>query len=177
MAAGRGSAHVPPRGRAALEAGGEDQAVQIVVLAADPHAGLVDAFHTLAVGVHKVAGGHVVSLQNGNPWAALAPDRQGKVDNYPALAGIALGLEAYDPRRVHGSALSQAALDDLVGRLAGMTPEAIAFLPSLDPARAPVLLGGAIVAGEALRRSGRTEVVVSEADLLDGIARRLAGVV
>jgi hypothetical protein len=30
------------------------------------------------------------------------------------------------------------------------------------------------VAAEALRRSGRGEVVVSEADLLDGIARRLA---
>jgi len=93
---------------------------------------------------------------------------------FTALAGIALGLEAYDPRQVHGSVLSQAALDDLVGRLAGMTPEAIAFLPSLDPARAPVLLGGAIVAAAALRRSGGTGVVVSEADLLDAIARRLA---
>ena len=35
------------------------------------------------------AAGALTSLQNGNPWAALAPDRQGKVDNYPALAGIA----------------------------------------------------------------------------------------
>lgn len=29
------------------------------------------------------------SLQTGNPWAALAPERQGKVLNYPALAGTA----------------------------------------------------------------------------------------
>jgi len=93
---------------------------------------------------------------------------------FTALAGIALGLEAYDPRRVHRSVLSQAALDGLVGRVAGMTPEAIAFLPSLDPARASVLLGGAIVTAGALRRSGCGDVVVSEADLLDGIARRLA---
>ncbi len=35
------------------------------------------------------ASGALTSLQNGNPWAALAPDRRGKVDNYPALAGIA----------------------------------------------------------------------------------------
>ncbi len=55
-----------------------------------------------------------------------------------------------------------------------MSLQEIAGLPSLDPARAPVLLGGAVASAEALRRSGRPEVVVSEADLLDGIARRLA---
>lgn len=92
---------------------------------------------------------------------------------YTALAAIALGLEAYDPDRVHGSLLSLASLDGLAGRLAGLSLEGIAALPSLDSARAPVLLGGAIVAAEALRRSGRGEIVVSEADLLDGIALRL----
>jgi hypothetical protein len=35
------------------------------------------------------AAGALTTLQNGNPWAALAPDRQGKVDNYPARVGIA----------------------------------------------------------------------------------------
>ena len=93
---------------------------------------------------------------------------------YTALGAIALGLEAYDPDRVHGAAVTLQSLDALVARLAGMSLEEIAALPSLDPARAPVLLGGAIVGAEALRRSGRGEVVVSEADLLDGIARRLA---
>jgi exopolyphosphatase/guanosine-5'-triphosphate,3'-diphosphate pyrophosphatase len=93
---------------------------------------------------------------------------------YTALCAIALGLPAYDPERVHGAAVGLAALDALVGRLAGLSLAETAALPSLDPARAPVLLGGAIVAAEALRRSGRAEIVVSEADLLDGIARRLA---
>ena len=95
---------------------------------------------------------------------------------YTALAAIALGLPAYDPERVHGAVVTLGGLDALVARLAGMSLAAIAALPSLDPARAPVLLGGAVVGAEALRRSGRDEVVVSEADLLDGIARRLAGV-
>jgi exopolyphosphatase/guanosine-5'-triphosphate,3'-diphosphate pyrophosphatase len=94
---------------------------------------------------------------------------------YTALGAIALGLAAYDPERVHGAAVALASLDALVERLAGLSLEEIAALPSLDPARAPVLLGGAVVSAEALRRSGRGEVVVSEADLLDGIARRLAG--
>jgi exopolyphosphatase/guanosine-5'-triphosphate,3'-diphosphate pyrophosphatase len=93
---------------------------------------------------------------------------------YTALAALALGLPAYDPEKVHGAVVPLTALDALVGRLAALRLEQIAVLPSLDPARAPVLLGGAVVAAEALRRSGRGEVVVSEADLLDGIARRLA---
>ena len=95
---------------------------------------------------------------------------------YTALAAIALGLEVYDQEQVHGSIVSLAALDALAERLAGMTLEEAAVLPSLDPARAPVLLGGAVVGAEALRRSGCGEIVVSEADLLDGIARGLAQV-
>jgi exopolyphosphatase/guanosine-5'-triphosphate,3'-diphosphate pyrophosphatase len=89
---------------------------------------------------------------------------------YTALAGISLGLAAYERERVHGSVLSLAALDRLADRLAGLGLEQIAALPSLDPARAPVLLGGTVVGAEALRRSGRTDLVVSEADLLDGLA-------
>jgi exopolyphosphatase/guanosine-5'-triphosphate,3'-diphosphate pyrophosphatase len=93
---------------------------------------------------------------------------------YTALGAIALGLQAYDPERVHGAAVGLHTLEALVERLAGMSLEEIAGLPSLDPARAPVLLGGAIAGAEALRGSGRPEVVVSEADLLDGMAGRLA---
>lgn len=93
---------------------------------------------------------------------------------FTALAALTLRLSVYDSTRVHGTVVIQAALDALAERLAGMTRKEIAGLPSLDPARAPVLLGGAVASAEALRRSGRAEVVVSEADLLDGIARRLA---
>ena len=89
---------------------------------------------------------------------------------FTALAALALGLPAYDPKRVHGAVLTLAALDGLAERLAGLSLEETEALPSLDPARAPVLLGGAVVATEALRRSGCAEIVVSEADLLDGIA-------
>ena len=93
---------------------------------------------------------------------------------YTSQAALHLGLPEYDSARVHGTVVTQAALDALAERLAAMSLEEIAGLPSLDPARAPVLLGGAVASAEALRRSGTAEVVVSEADLLDGIARRLA---
>jgi exopolyphosphatase/guanosine-5'-triphosphate,3'-diphosphate pyrophosphatase len=65
-------------------------------------------------------------------------------------------------------------LDRLVEHLSGLTVEETAAIPSLDPKRAPVLLGGAIVAREAVRVSGLEEALVSESDLLDGIVLELA---
>ncbi|MGH9169115.1 MAG: exopolyphosphatase, partial [Acidimicrobiia bacterium] len=82
----------------------------------------------------------------------------------------------YDPQAVHGTRLSAEQLAGLVDRLAAMTVEETAAIPSLDPARAPVLLGGAVVAQGALRRAGASHVVVSESDLLDGVASGLLGI-
>lgn len=75
---------------------------------------------------------------------------------------------------VHGQVLRRFDLDHLVGRLAALTVEETAALPGLDPARAPVILGGAVVARESLRRLAATEITVSELDLLDGVVAGLA---
>ncbi len=94
---------------------------------------------------------------------------------FTALAAIALNLSEYVPARVHLSKLTPADVDDLVAQLAGMTVEETAAIRSLDPARAPVLLGGAIVVREAVRHVGDVEVVVSENDILAGVALHAAG--
>jgi exopolyphosphatase/guanosine-5'-triphosphate,3'-diphosphate pyrophosphatase len=94
---------------------------------------------------------------------------------FTSLIAIALDLPYYDRLAVHHSVLGLQALGVLIGRLADLTVEQTAAIPSLDPARAPVLLGGAVVAEAALRRSGRREATISEADILDGIALTLLG--
>lgn len=98
----------------------------------------------------------------------------GVAGTFTSLAAISLGLDEYNPNIVHGSTLSLDDLDRLVAHLSTLTVEETAAIPSLDPRRAPVLLGGAIVAREALRLSGRSEATVSEHDLLDGIVLGLA---
>jgi exopolyphosphatase/guanosine-5'-triphosphate,3'-diphosphate pyrophosphatase len=98
----------------------------------------------------------------------------GVAGTFTSLAAIALGLTAYDRDLVHGSALPLEELDRLVEHLSGLTVEETAAIPSLDPKRAPVLLGGAIVVREAVRVSGLEQALVSESDLLDGIVRGLA---
>ncbi len=86
------------------------------------------------------------------------------------LAAAQLDLEVYDRASVDGTVLTGEQLRAMVARLATLTVEQIAAIPSMDPARAPVILGGAIVAEQALVASGRTRLTVSESDILDGIA-------
>ncbi len=89
---------------------------------------------------------------------------------FTALAAMALDLGAYDPAEVDGAIVAAAQFDGVVHRLAGMSVEETAAIPSLDPERAPVLLGGAIVVREAVRHTGAAEVVVSEDDLVTALA-------
>ena len=69
--------------------------------------------------------------------------------------------------------LSRAVVTAWVERLAAMSLEETAGIPGLDPARAPVMLGGAIVAEGAMSAAGAEEVTVSHHDLLDGIIASL----
>jgi exopolyphosphatase / guanosine-5'-triphosphate,3'-diphosphate pyrophosphatase len=94
---------------------------------------------------------------------------------FTSLGAIQLGLTRHERDVVHGTVLRLAELDGLVERLAVLTVDQTAAIPALEPGRAPVLLAGAVVAAEAVRRSGHGEVVVSEADLLDAMAVDVAG--
>ncbi len=98
----------------------------------------------------------------------------GVAGTFTSLSAISQDLPVYDPGRVHGSSLSVTRLAELVVYLSLLSLEETAAIPSLDPARAPVILGGAVVAEEALRRCAVTELRVSEHDSLDGIALALA---
>jgi exopolyphosphatase/guanosine-5'-triphosphate,3'-diphosphate pyrophosphatase len=97
----------------------------------------------------------------------------GVAGTFTALSAISQDLPAYDPGRVHGSTLTVTRLAELVLYLSLLSLEETAAIPSLDPARAPVILSGAVVAEEALRRCGVGEVSVSEHDSLDGVALAL----
>jgi exopolyphosphatase/guanosine-5'-triphosphate,3'-diphosphate pyrophosphatase len=92
---------------------------------------------------------------------------------FTSLAAIALGLEVYDAEAVHRSRIDRSTLHELVDRLATLSVDQTAAIPSLDPARAEVLLGGAVVAERCVAHVGVDGVVVSEHDILDGLALSL----
>jgi exopolyphosphatase/guanosine-5'-triphosphate,3'-diphosphate pyrophosphatase len=61
-------------------------------------------------------------------------------------------------------------IEALLDRLAAMTLDERRGLPGLDPARAPVIVGGALIVRQVLRRYELNEIEFSVRDLLDGAA-------
>ncbi len=86
------------------------------------------------------------------------------------LAALVLELPAYDRAAVHGSRLDVAAVRAQAARLLAMTTDERRRLPSMHPGRADVIAAGALVLDRALGRASATSLLVSEADILDGIA-------
>ncbi|MCW2810565.1 MAG: Ppx/GppA phosphatase [Friedmanniella sp.] len=86
------------------------------------------------------------------------------------LAGVHLGLERYDRELVHGCRMTRAVLADLYTQLSGLDVDAIRALPSMHPQRADVITAGALIAERVAARLSVPDLVVSESDILDGIA-------
>ncbi|MGE5273801.1 MAG: Ppx/GppA family phosphatase [Verrucomicrobiota bacterium] len=87
-----------------------------------------------------------------------------------SLAALDLGLTEYDPARVHGHVMGAAAVGEQLHRLASLTLEERRALPGLEPDRAPVIVAGAAILREVVRRYGLDSVEASEYDLLHGVA-------
>ncbi|GAA1166128.1 Ppx/GppA phosphatase family protein [Nocardioides aquiterrae] len=86
------------------------------------------------------------------------------------LAAVALDLPAYDREAVDQAALPIAQVQETVDRLLAMTVAERRALPSMHPGRADVIGAGALILARVLRRAGVESLVVSESDILDGIA-------
>jgi exopolyphosphatase/guanosine-5'-triphosphate,3'-diphosphate pyrophosphatase len=90
------------------------------------------------------------------------------------VAAIALELPSYDPDRIHGARLTAAQVDDVARRVIAMPRAARAALPVMHPGRVDVIGGGALVLRELVAGLGLGGIVVSEHDILDGIAISIA---
>ena len=90
------------------------------------------------------------------------------------VQAIALGLAEYDPERLHRSVLSAQDAERVFRMLADMTTEERRALPVMAPGREDVIPAGAAILVAVMRRWGFREALVSETDILDGIAYRMA---
>jgi exopolyphosphatase/guanosine-5'-triphosphate,3'-diphosphate pyrophosphatase len=90
-----------------------------------------------------------------------------------SLAAIAQELEPYDPRRVHGYALSREECERILERLASIPLAERREVPGLHPDRAPTIVAGVVILREVLAWFGLSRVEVSEHDILRGAALAL----
>lgn len=93
-----------------------------------------------------------------------------------SAASIDQELDPYDPERVDGYDLQLGTIELLLARLADMTEDSRRKVIGLHPDRAPTIVAGMLVLGEALHAFALERVEVSEQDILHGGALRLAGV-
>jgi len=92
------------------------------------------------------------------------------------LQAIALGLGRYDPDRIHRTWLVAAEAERLLDLLASMTNDERAAIPVMAPGRGDVIVAGAVILVETMRRFGFDRTLVSETDILDGLALETLGV-
>lgn len=98
----------------------------------------------------------------------------GVAGSITTLAAYLLKLDHYDPVRTHGAVLPAAVVHQAVAELMAMTVAQRAALSVMHPGRADVIAAGVLVLDRVLRRVGVNSLIVSEHDLLDGIALSLA---
>jgi exopolyphosphatase/guanosine-5'-triphosphate,3'-diphosphate pyrophosphatase len=90
------------------------------------------------------------------------------------IAAAVLDLDGYDRTLIHHSVLRPDAVQGAVSRLLDLMVEQRRELPYMHPGRADVIGAGGLILDRVLRRTTVRSMLVSEHDILDGIAWSLA---
>jgi len=113
----------------------------------------------------------VVDVSKAKTWIGVA-------GTVTTLSAVAQGLSEYDSERTHLSRLSQADIERLTAELLSVDHATRAANPVIHPGRVDVIGGGSVIvralARELAARGGPDGLVISEHDILDGIALSLA---
>jgi exopolyphosphatase/guanosine-5'-triphosphate,3'-diphosphate pyrophosphatase len=98
----------------------------------------------------------------------------GLAGSVTTVSAIAQNLPAYDTEAIHHSRVPYDRVREITTSLLNSTHAERAAIPSMHPGRVDVIGAGALVLLSIMERVGATEVVVSEHDILDGIAFKAA---
>ncbi|MGW1003355.1 Ppx/GppA phosphatase family protein [Streptomyces sp. NPDC002520] len=98
----------------------------------------------------------------------------GLAGSVTTVSAIAQELPEYDSERIHHSRVSRDRVREITEWLLRSTHAERAAIPSMHPGRVDVIGAGALVLLAIMERTGAEEVVVSEHDILDGIAWAVA---
>ncbi|AZQ35262.1 Ppx/GppA family phosphatase [Streptomyces cyaneochromogenes] len=98
----------------------------------------------------------------------------GLAGSVTTISAIAQDLPEYDSTRIHHSRIGHDRVREITDWLLHSTHAERAAVPSMHPGRVDVIAAGALVLLAIMERIGAEEVVVSEHDILDGIAFKVA---
>ncbi|MCB5907573.1 Ppx/GppA phosphatase family protein [Streptomyces pinistramenti] len=98
----------------------------------------------------------------------------GLAGSVTTVVALALSLDHYDSEAIHHARIPLAKVQEITADLLASTHAERAASPVMHPGRVDVIAAGALVLLSIMERTGATEVVVSEHDILDGIAWSIA---
>jgi exopolyphosphatase/guanosine-5'-triphosphate,3'-diphosphate pyrophosphatase len=116
----------------------------------------------------------LADVQRAVPMLSEAATVVGLAGTVTTVAAVEQGLHEYDRDRIHHFRLTRAAAEEVFRTLATEPIADRRHNPGLEAERVDVIVGGAIVLVAIFRTFELTEMLVSEADILDGLARSLA---
>lgn len=86
-------------------------------------------------------------------------------------------MTVYDPEKIQGSIITRRDMETLLKKITPMTAEQRRALPGLQPQRADIIPYGMAVLTAGMRTVGLSEILVSDADNLEGYAIRYKNVI
>ena len=126
---------------------------------------------SVAVGVVR---DHLADVDRAVGGAGQAKTLIGTAGTVWTMGAIELGIDASESERIHHSRVSRAAAEEIFRTLATEPISRRRHNPGLEPGRVDVIVGGVIVVVSVMRHWAFDEMLVSEADILDGLARSIA---
>jgi exopolyphosphatase/guanosine-5'-triphosphate,3'-diphosphate pyrophosphatase len=118
---------------------------------------------------------HLLDVVRELPASVDARRFVGLAGTVSAFASVELGLERYDRAAIHHHRLTKRAAEQVFRDLATATRSERPDEPGLEAGRVDVIVGGACILVAVFRHFGFDECLVSEADILDGLAMSLLG--
>ena len=112
---------------------------------------------------------HLKDVQRELPAIAGARTFVGVAGTVSTVAAVEIGLPAYDRDRIHHFELTHEAAEDVVRTLATESRADRIHNPGLEEARADVIVAGCCILVTVFRHFGLDTMLVSEADILDGL--------
>lgn len=116
---------------------------------------------------------HLDDVAREIPQCGQARTFVGLAGTVATAAAVEIGLAEYDRDRIHHFVLTKEAAEDVYRTLVTESRAERVHNPGLEEARADVIVGGMCILVRVMRYFGIDELVVSESDILDGLAASL----
>jgi len=117
----------------------------------------------------SVAEAHIDEVVRSVPGISAARQLVGLAGTVSTAASVELGLAEYDRDQIHHFRLERAAIEDVFRTLVTESRADRIHNPGLEPGRVDTIVGGMCILARIVRYFDADDVLVSEADILDGL--------